>query len=135
MALTAARETEQRYLPQERVFPVAAGVKIYQGALVVMNGGLARPGRVSAADVAVGMALETADNTGGGDSAITVRVRRGTFRWLNGGGGDAIGLTEIGTNVYILADDQVGKTNPGGNTRSVAGKVYDVDALGVWIEI
>jgi hypothetical protein len=42
---------------------------------------------------------------------------------------------EIGDDCYIVDDSTVAKTNPGGNTRSVAGKIVDVDAKGVWVRI
>lgn len=39
---------------------------------------------------------------------------------------------DIGSDCYIVDDQTVAKTN-GTNTRSVAGKIMDVDAQGVWV--
>ena len=46
---------------------------------------------------------------------------------------DAITLADVGSDCYIVDDQTVAKTN-GTNTRSVAGKVFDVDADGVWVD-
>ena len=40
---------------------------------------------------------------------------------------------DIGSDCYIVDDQTVAKTS-GTNTRSVAGKVFDVDADGVWVD-
>jgi len=45
-----------------------------------------------------------------------------------------IAAAEIGTYCYIVDDQTVAKTD-GTATRSSAGKVFDVDAQGVWVEI
>ncbi len=62
------------------------------------------------------------DNSGGADDAVTVKARRGTFRWANSAAGDAITAADIGSDCYIVDDQTVAKTN-GTNTRSVAGKI------------
>jgi hypothetical protein len=135
MPLSAPRELSTQYHePSERVLPVAAGVRIFQGALVVQAAGLARPGRVAATDTAVGVAMTEANNIGGADSAISVQVRRGVWPFRNSTAGDLITRADIGANCFIADDDLVAKTN-GTNTRSIAGRVYDVDARGVWVEI
>ncbi|MFN7193841.1 MAG: hypothetical protein ACK5U4_20585 [Rhodospirillales bacterium] len=134
MPLSAPRETVQYLEPVERVLPVEAGVRIFQGALVVFAAGLARPGRVATTDTAVGVAMAEANNIGGAASAISVQVRRGVFCFRNSTAGDLIARSDIGANCFIADDDLVAKTN-GASTRSIAGRVYDVDARGVWVEI
>jgi hypothetical protein len=74
------------------------------------------------------------DNTGGADGAATVTVRRGIFPFANSANADAISRANIGATVYVVDDQTVALTN-GTNTRSAAGRVYDVDADGVWVEI
>ena len=65
-----------------RQFPVAAGVKIWQGALVVLvAGGWASPGQSAAGLISVGRARHTVDNTEGANGARSVEVDKGTFRW------------------------------------------------------
>lgn len=132
MPLSADRNTPVR-TGDEAVYGVKAGVTIYAGALVVLQGGYARPGRTATGDVAVGRAEERAVG-GGSDGAVTCRVRRGVFRFANSSAGDAITAAEIGSTCYVVDDQTVAKTN-GSSTRSAAGVVWDVDASGVWVKI
>lgn len=113
---------------------VATNVKIYAGALVARNAtGYATPGATATTLKALGRAEEQVDNTGGADGAKTVKIRKGVFRFANSGGGDAIADADIGNDCYIVDDQTVAKTD-GTSTRSVAGKVFDVDAQGVWVK-
>jgi len=132
-ALTADRNTPRKDgVLFER--PVGANKKIYAGALVVLNGGYAEPGTTATGLVADGRAEAQVDNTGGAAGAKTVPVRKGVFRFNNSAAADAITAAEIGTDCYIVDDNTVAKTD-GGTTRSKAGRVVDVDAQGVWVEI
>lgn len=134
MPLAAGRTTKKTQDAKRRELPVVANGIIKQGGLVVTYGGYARRGRVATTDIAVGIAQEDVDNTGGADGAKTVKVERGIWCFRNSASGDAITRSDIGATCYIADDDQVAKTN-GTNTRSAAGKVWDVDADGVWVEI
>jgi len=134
MPLAAERGTKVR---ENQTFSrkVAATVKIYQGALVCLSAtGYATPGAVATTLVADGMALETVDNSAGAAGDKTVDVRKGTFQFKNSAAADAITIAEIGDDCYVVDDQTVAKTN-GTNTRSVAGKIMDVDAQGVWVRI
>ena len=82
---------------------------------------------------AVGRADAPADNSGGAAGDLTVDVRKGIFRFANSAGADEIGPEDVEGTAYIVDDETVALTD-GGATRSVAGKIYDVDAQGVWIE-
>lgn len=131
-ALTADRNTPIRQAELiER--PAAAAKKYFAGALVALdaNGRLV-PGAVSTTLKAVGRCEGFVDNSAGADDAVTVKARRGNYRWMNSSAGDAITAADIGSDCYIVDDQTVAKTN-GTNTRSVAGKITDVDALGVWV--
>lgn len=134
MALTAARNTPRR----EDVlssYPVAGFATLYAGALVVLldSGGFAVPAGTASAGIAVGVARETV--SGGGTNGLNrVDVERGTFRFNNSGGGDAIAHTEIGDACFIVDDETVAKTDNSG-ARQKAGVVVDVDAAGVWVRI
>lgn len=131
-ALAADRNTPQRQRGR-RVFPVAAGVKIYAGAQVAINAaGYAVPMSVSTTLKGVGRAERRADNTNGAAGAISVEVEFGTFRYANSTSTDAITQADIGSTCYGVDDQTVAKTN-GGSTRSPAGTIYDVDAQGVWV--
>jgi len=120
-----------------RSVPVAAGVVIYAGALVALNGaGTAEPGVTATGLVALGRAESRVDNSAGAAGALNVLVRRGVFRWNNSAGADLITQANIGAEAYIVDDNTVALTN-GGGARSAAGKIFDIDAQtgGVWIDM
>lgn len=132
-ALTQDRRTDSRS-GIDFSHPVAAGAKIYQGALVVLNAtGFATGGSTAADLTAAGRALEHVDNTGGADGDQQVRVDRGLFRWGNHDT-DTVNRTHIGKPCYVVDDQTVAATD-GAGTRSKAGIVRDVDSAGVWVEI
>lgn len=133
-ALTSGRKTPKR---DGKLFsrPVAAATKIYHGALVCLNAaGNAVPGSTSTTLVADGVATAEADNSGGAAGAVRVEVEKGVFPFANSAAADAITAAEIGDPCYIVDDQTVAKTN-GGNTRSLAGTIVDLDAQGVWVRI
>lgn len=133
-ALTQDRDTRRRDGEQFDL-PVAAATLIYAGSIVCVSTAtnLATKGATATTLKAVGMAEDRADNSAGAASAIRVRVRRGCFRFANSAAGDQVVLGDVGSDCFIVDDQTVAKTN-GSNTRSVAGKVRDVDADGVWVE-
>ncbi len=132
MALNKDRNTPSRD-GVDVVHPVAAAKKIYAGSLVVLNAtGYAEPGSTATTLTASGRAEAQVDNSSGADGALTITVRRGVFRFSNHG--DAVTRTEIGKSCYIVDDQTVAKTS-GTSTRSVAGKVIDLDGSGVWVEV
>lgn len=132
-ALTAARNTPSA-LGDIRTIPVLANAKIFAGAMVqITAAGFADKGTATVANVTVGRAEATADNTGGANGAINVKVRRGVHRYANSTAGDLIARTEIGKTVYVVDDQTVAKTN-GAGVRPAAGICFDVDAQGVWVE-
>ena len=133
-ALTADRATPYRN-NEDFGFPVAASTLIYAGALVCINSsGYATKGATSTTLRCVGVADARADNAAGAAGAINVKTRRGCFRFANSASTDLIALADAGSDCYMVDDQTVAKTN-GSNTRSVAGKIRDVDADGVWVEI
>jgi hypothetical protein len=133
MALTGDRNTAERS-GVDLSLPVAAATKIWAGALVVLAAGYAKGGVNGVGLIAVGRAEEQVDNNAGADGELTVRVKRGVFRYANSGGGDAIAAAQIGSVCYIVDDQTVAKTSDTG-ARSRAGRVVDVDAQGVWVEV
>ncbi|WP_424682924.1 hypothetical protein [Frateuria sp. YIM B11624] len=114
--------------------PVAAGAKIFAGALVAANAtGYATRGATATTLTYLGRAEEFADNTNGADGDVQVMVRRAqAFLWKNSGT-DPVTQASLGKLAYIVDDETVSKTNAGGNTQSAAGIVIGVDASGVWI--
>lgn len=133
-ALSADRNTPIRE-SRDFAFPVAASTKIFAGALVCINSsGYATKGATSTSLKCVGVAQEQADNSAGSAADISVKTRRGCFKFGNSTSTDAITLAEVGSDCYIVDDQTVAKTN-GSSSRSVAGKVRDVETDGVWVEI
>jgi len=132
-ALTADRNTKRREA-HKRVFPVAAGAVIFAGAMVGINAaGFAVPVTSVATLKGAGRAERRADNTGGANGAISVEVSTGTFAFANSASADLLTQADCGNDVYGVDDQTVAKTS-GSATRSVVGKVYDVDAAGVWVK-
>lgn len=132
-ALTQDRNTLRRNGDQMEP-PVAAATRIFAGAMVAINAsGYAVPGATATTLKAAGVAEHRADNTGGADGDIRVRLRKSVHCFGNSAAADAIALTDIGSPCYIVDDQTVAKTD-GGGTRSAAGTVFDVDAAGVWVK-
>ena len=134
-ALSAGRNTAQR-TGQLFTRPVAANVTIYPGALLALTAaGYATPGAVATTLIADGVAETDVPIVNGATAgAVTVTVRPGIHQFGNSAAADAITFAEIGDNCYIVDDQTVAKTD-GGATRSIAGKIVDVDAQGVWVKI
>ncbi len=133
MALTAERDTTRRSGDQLTLKAAAAKI-FFAGALVARDAdGRATPGAAGTTLLGVGRCAETVDNSAGADDAADVRIERGIFRFANSST-DPVATADIGTDCYIEDDETVAKTN-GANTLSVAGKVFDVDAQGVWVDL
>lgn len=132
-ALTQDRNTLRRDGNQIEP-PVAAATRIYGGSIVCINtSGYAVPGSTLTTLKVAGVAEDRADNSGGAAGDIRVRLRKGPHCFANSVSADLITLADIGSVCYIVDDQTVAKTS-GGDTRSVAGKVFDVDADGVWVD-
>lgn len=113
----------------------AAAVLIYAGSLVMRNAsGYLTKGATATGSVGVGRAEERVDNAAGaaGDKLITVRP--GTFRYGNSASTDLLTIADIGKACWVVDDQTVARTSAS-TTRSKAGIVRDVDALGVWVEL
>jgi hypothetical protein len=133
VALTADRNTPRRE-GLDYSDPVAANVTIFAGALVMLNAsGNATPGTAATGQIARGVAVEKVQN-GATAGAVQVKTRPGVYRFLNSASADEITRAHIGDECFIVTDSQVALTN-GGSTRSVAGRVVQVDAQGVWVQV
>ncbi len=116
----------------EIAIPVYRNVKIYAGSLVCVGShGFAIPGADASGNVLMGVALEQADNTGGNDGDIKVRVRRkGVFEFA------ATSITQamVGDLMYVVDDQTFDETSPGNNV--VAGiLVKYISATKGWLAI
>lgn len=132
-ALSAGRNTPARSGDMSQP-PVKAATTIYAGALVAVDAnGLAVPGSTATTLKGLGRAEQTVDNSAGASGDLNVRVGRGIYRFDNSADADAITLSDVGADCYIVDDHTVALTN-GTNTRSVAGTIHDVDDQGVWVK-
>lgn len=130
-ALTKERKTDQR---EGGIFgvPLAANAKVFQGGVVVLNAtGYGKAAATALNLIAVGVAEETQDNTGGADGAQLVSVRRG----VHGLVADAsITRANVGKTVYLM-DDQTVHATDGAGTRSAAGTLVDLEGTVAWVRI
>lgn len=132
-ALTQDRNTLRRDGAQMEP-PLAANARIFGGALVAINAaGYAVAGITALGLVGAGAALLRADNTGGAAGAIRVCLSKQPHQFGNSVAADAITLADLGKDCFIVDDQTVAKTD-GAGTRSRAGRVFDVDADGVWVD-
>lgn len=137
-AMTLERKTKK--LSEQTVInllhqPAKANVKILLGALVVLDAGFVAPGRAATGLIALGIAEETVDNTGGADGALFVPVRQGVFLFFSAGGADAITQADVGKDCFIVDDQTVAKTD-GAGARSRAGRIVQLEPDGmVWAQL
>lgn len=135
MALTDEQKTDfdAPYRDGELTpIPVAKGELIPAGTIVCVNAeGFAVGGKEAVDLVWAGRAETRADNTAGGDGAISVLMRRNkAFRWRNDG---TIVQAHVGKRVWVL-DNRTLTGTDGGAKRSKAGTVILLESDGVWIE-
>lgn len=132
-ALTTDRRTPERS-GDLRVFPAAAGAVLFAGSMGAVNAaGQAVPFSTALNLKGAGRVEQRVDNTGGAAGAKSVEIYVGVFPYENSAAADAITKADIGSDCYGVDDQTVAKTSAT-NTRSVAGKVFDVDAVGVWVK-
>ncbi|MBP1852692.1 hypothetical protein [Rhizobium halophytocola] len=132
-ALTKDRNTPRRS-GDNRQFPVAAGAKLFAGAMGAVNAaGLAVRMTTATTIKGAGRIKRPVDNTAGAAGDLVVDIEVGIFRYENSAGADLITKAAIGAVCYGVDDQTVALTS-GTNTRSVAGTIFDVDDQGVWVE-
>lgn len=130
-ALTKDRNTSRKATGQVAVLPVAAGVKIYAGSQVCINGnGYAVPAADTAGYRFAGVSHEYVDNSGGANGALKVLVwRDGIFDFSSAG----MGADDVGKPVFIADDQTVALSS----TNAVGcGIISEVEsATKVWVDI
>lgn len=128
--LTGERDT-QRMISQfdmSLAGPALAGAVIFKGGLVKVGtaGTLTKGGgAVATGNKTVGRAKKTYNPAVATD---IVEYESGIFRFANSG---AVVRASVGLICYADDDQTVSLTN----TNMVAGRVYDIDSLGVWVII
>jgi hypothetical protein len=129
-ALSQERNTPERS-GQLVCDPVAVGVKIYAGALVVLDAsGNAKPAVTATGLKGRGRAKETVDNSTGAAGDAFVTVERGIFAFASDGN---VTRAHINGLAYGVDDQTVAPTD-GAGTRSAVGTIRDLTAEGVWVE-
>lgn len=130
-AATAGRNTKRRNADQVS-HPVNIGATIYAGTLIALltASGNAVPAGTAGAGAAVGVAEYTVT----GDGTQRVSARRDCFQFANSAAADEIKRADIGATCFVVDDSTVAKTDNSA-ARKAAGKVIDVDAAGVWVEV
>ncbi len=130
VVLTEGRNTPE-LLGTEREGLLGATQTIFVGSILMRNAsGHLIKGVVATGSFGVGRAETPKVSTTAGVTAQ--RYRPGTFRFANSSAGDLIVTADIGAACFIVDDQTVAKTN-GTATRSPAGIIDGVDALGVWV--
>lgn len=132
VALTTNRNTKQRQNADLEI-GVAANIQIFAGSMVAVNSsGFLAPATTATDIKVIGRASRQIDNRDGANGDQTLRVERDIYAFANSSGGDEITVSDIGDTCYVVDDQTVAKTD-GVSTRSVAGRVVDVDIDGVWV--
>lgn len=135
MALSQGKKTQSRASKQFS-FGVVPGAVIFQGALVMLFSGAARPAGALgvAADAAKCVVVGVAERpaTGAADGSTKVSVIAETYLLKNSTGADAITAAAIGQPAYAVDDETVALTSAN-NLRPRAGTIVDVESIGVWV--
>ena len=114
------------------VIPVAKGAVIPAAVLVALDAdGNATEAKKAETLIVVGVSQEAVDNTGGLAGAVSVTVRRGAFVLDNS---STAAVTQAGAFKDCYVEDSSTVTSDATKT-SVVGKVLQVDADGVVVEI
>jgi hypothetical protein len=138
MALSAARSTSIMAggrSPEVLSLPMADNVKVYQGSIVMIDAGYAKPGAAAASKKAAGIAMANVDNTISGHTAggLSVPVKQCVaYMQNNGAGSDPVVAADVGASCYIEDDANVCHTSTG---KTAAGTVVGLDSGGVWVAI
>lgn len=131
-ALTQDRNTA-RLRDDKRSGLVAAATLLFAGALVMRNAaGYLVEGQTATGLVGVGRAEARVDNSAGSAGDLTAEYLPGVFQFVNSASTDEITVADIGSVCFAVDDQTVAKTD-GTATRSPAGIVEAVDAIGVWV--
>lgn len=122
-ALAADRNVPCKELGRMISLRVKANVVIYKGSVVAVDAtGYAKAAADAANEIPIGVAADAANNTGGADAAIRVKVLKGVFGMVNAG--TAVDVADVGGPVYVLTDNEVSKV-AGVTNNIVMGTVDD----------
>lgn len=134
-ALTGNRDTPEKASGYSQLHSGvgASSTQFYKGGIVVIDqaDGLLKKASTATGLIAIGRCSE--DVLTGASNARRINCKSGIFKYGNSASADLIAADDIGKDCFLVDDQTVALTN-GTNTRSRAGKVYDVDPDGgVWV--
>lgn len=128
-ALNAPRNTREIFCGgtgYSRKLEIAANHTLYPGAIAAIDqNGKAVPASDTAGLIVAGICEAVFNGC--------AYIRSGTYRLENGSGTDALTLQNIGSYVYVIDDQTVGKS--GGTNNIVAGVLVDLDENQVIVSI
>lgn len=127
--LTENRSTAELHVGTIRYsYEATAKTQIYRGALTALD---ADGNAVPASDSPNLAVIGRAESAAAANDKLV--IRRGTFIYDNGTGGEALSKTDINQECFVLDDHTVGKV--GGTNKVKAGIVIDVTEQGVAVMI
>ena len=130
--LTKGRETARRE-GDFRDEALAAAQTVFTGGIIMRQAdGYLVNGATAVGLIGCGVVYGDVDNATGASGDAMVSYRRGCFRFANSTGADEVLANHIGALAYVVDDQTVAATD-GAATRSPAGIIEGVDALGVWV--
>ena len=135
-ALTSARSTWSRKIPIISL-PMPSGQTCYVGSMMALD--TANPGKVYPCTTSVstqtpiGKALVSVANTSGANVNVNVELNvEVTCRnWDSVTGAGAVTISNQLAEVYIASDHEVTTTS---GSNGYAGRVWDVNGDGVWVQ-
>jgi len=131
MALTKDRNTTER-AGDAVARPVEAAAVLFAGGMGAINAaGNVVPASNTAGLKVIGRIESAVDNSAGMAGAQSVSLKRGVFHYANSAT-SPLTVADIGTNALVEDDGTVAKA---ATNNIVAGKIIDIDAAGVWVEI
>ena len=105
---------------------------MFAGSIGAVNAaGNAVPASDTAGIKVVGRCEAHMDNTAGAAGDANITMKRGVFRFANSVG-SPLAAADLGTNALVEDDGTVAKATV---NSIIAGKIIDIDASGVWVEI
>ncbi len=136
-ALTAEAFRQSQYVDQI-LLPLSVGAKCFKNGIACIDtgtGGEVEPGAAETDQIAIGVFLESFDNSAGSVvQMVAVQLFHPFlgFWFKNATAGDAVVAADIGEYAYVLDDQTVTITSTG---HSKVGRVWGVSAVkGVLIE-
>lgn len=134
MALTKRRAN--KIVRAQQLELLSTAETVYEGGVACFDTstGLVKKGATSTTLVPIGVYAED-KVVGSGGTVIVKLFREFVGMWMINSGSDAVDANDCGKDCFLVDDNTVSETNAGGNTQSVAGKVWKVDATkGVLVE-